>query len=41
MGVTFAVLRTLGKIDLLIKGALGNNEIDLLSLFLNSFKIAD
>ena len=37
MGVTFAVLRMLGNIDVLNE-ILPNNEIGLLSSFLNSFK---
>ena len=37
MGVTFAVLRMLGSIDVL-KEILANNEIGLLSSFLNSLK---
>ena len=37
MGVTFAVLRMLGNIDVLNK-ILPNNEIGLRSSFLNSFK---
>ena len=37
MGVTFAVLRMLGNIDVL-KEILANNEMDLLCSFLNSFK---
>ena len=37
MGVTFAVLRMLGSIDVL-KEILANNEIGLLSSFLNSWK---
>ena len=37
MVVTFAVLRMLGKVDIL-KEILANNEMGLLSSFLNSFK---
>ena len=37
MGVTFAVLRILGNVDVL-KEILANNEMGLLSSFLNSFK---
>ena len=37
MGVTFAVFRMLGNIDML-KEILANNEMGLLSSFLNSFK---